>query len=258
VERGAQLGDGVEVGPVAYVGPKVTIGDGCILGHGCHIEGKTRLGENNIVYPYAALGTPPQDLKYHGEDTELIVGSDNVFREYVSINKGTPGGGGVTKIGSRNYLMICSHIGHDCEVEDDTILVNAVLIGGHCRIESGAKIMGGAAANPFVTVGKLSYVGGLTRIISDVPPFMIVEGIRPKVCRVNEVGLQRAGYSAEAIAHLDRAYRRIYRTRELNRMKVVEEIEKEGDMSEEVRCLLEFLRRSHQGKFGRYRESLRA
>ncbi len=258
VESGAQLGDDVEVGPGAYVGPDVTIGDGCVLDHGAHVEGNTTLGPNNHLYPHAVLGTPPQDTKYHGEPTRLEIGEDNVFREHCTVNIGTPTGSGVTTIGDRNFMMIGSHVGHDCCVDDDVILVNGVLLGGHCKVESGAKLMGGAAANPFVTVGKMAFVGGLSRLIRDVPPFMITEGNPAKVRRVNEVGLERAGYGQEAIDDLDEAFRRLYRKKSLNGTKVFEEIENEEESSEEVLYLVQFLRRSLEGSHGRYRESLRS
>jgi len=257
VDPSAQLGREVEVGRNAYIGPDVVIGDNCVIGHGCHIEGRVRMGRNNILRPYAVLGTPPQDLKYHGEKTDLIIGDDNVFREFVTVNLGTPSGSGTTRIGNRNFFMIYSHVGHDCEIEDDTILVNAVLLGGHCKLESGAKLMGAAALNPFATVGKLAYVGGLTRIVQDAPPFMIVEGNPAKVRRVNEVGLQRAGYPQEKIDALHEAFLKIYRTQELNRMKVFNEIEASGEASEEVLYLVRFLRRSLDGMHGRYRECAR-
>lgn len=258
VEPGAEIGEDVEVGPGAYVGAQVTIGDNCVIAHGCHVSGCTQLGQNNILYPYAVLGTPPQDLTYHGEPTELIVGDDNVFREFVTVNIGTPTGAGVTRIGSRNYFMIFSHVGHDCEVDDNVVMVNGVLLGGHCKVESGAKLMGAAAVNPFVTVGREAYVGGLSRIIRDVPPFMIVEGNPAKVRRVNDVGLQRDGYSQGTIDNLHDAYKRIYRTKQLNRMKVFAEIEADADVCEQVVYLVSFLKRSLDGKHGRYREGLRA
>ncbi len=257
VDGAARIGANVEIGPNAYVGPAVTIGDDCIIGHGSHIEGRTTLGTNNILSPHVVLGSAPQDLKYHGEKTELVIGNDNVFREFCTVNTGTVTGQGVTRIGSRNYLMICSHVGHDCDLEDDIILVNGVLIGGHCRVETGAKLMGGAAVNPFVTIGKLSYIGGLTRITQDVPPFMIVEGNPSRVRGVNEIGLQRAGYVQEVIDELSRAYKAIYRTRELNRVPIYDAIERDGRKSPESVYLVQFLRRSLNGTHGRYRQSLR-
>lgn len=256
VESGAEVGENVEIGPHAYVGPHVSIGDDCRIAHGCHIEGRTTLGENNILGPHVALGTEPQDLKYHGQETELIVGDDNVFREFVTVNRGSPTGGATTRVGNRNYLMICSHVAHDCVVEDDTILVNAVLLAGHCRVESGAKLMGNAAVHQFVTVGRQAYVGGLTRIVQDVPPYMIVEGNPARVRGVNEVGLQRAGYEQQTIDQLWEAYKAIYRTRKLNRAEVYDQIQDDSDTTREAAYLVQFLRRSQQGMHGRYRQGL--
>jgi UDP-N-acetylglucosamine acyltransferase len=253
----AEIGDGVEIDAFVSIGPDVTVGDNCSIGEGAVIKGVTTLGSDNILYPHAVLGTGPQDLKYHGEPTRLEVGNENVFREFVTINTGTPTGTGVTRIGDRNLFMINSHVGHDCVVEDETVLVNGVLVGGHSRIEMGAKLMGAAAVNPFVTVGRQAYVGGLTRIVQDAPPFMIVEGNPAKVRGVNEIGLQRAGYSQESIDKLWETYKSVYRTKELNRSRIFEELESDPDQSEEVLYLVRFLRRAVRGKHGRFRESLR-
>ncbi|MHC4479873.1 MAG: acyl-ACP--UDP-N-acetylglucosamine O-acyltransferase [Planctomycetota bacterium] len=257
VEGGAQIGGKVEIGPQAYVGPLVSIGDACVIGHGCHIEGRVTMGSNNLLSPYVALGTPPQDMKYHGQETELIIGADNVFREFVTVNIGTVTGRGATRIGNRNYLMICSHVAHDCVLEDDIILVNAVLLGGHCHVESGAQITGGTAVNPFVTIGKRAYVGGLSRIVQDVPPFLKVEGNPARVRGVNEIGLQRSGYEQAAIDQLWEAYKAIFRTRELNRSPIYDKIEDDPDALPETLNLVRFLRRSRQGTHGRYLESQR-
>ncbi len=257
VEPTAEIEYNVEIGPMAYIGPDVKIAGNCKIGYGCYIDANVEVGENNIFYPYAVIGTAPQDLKYHGEDTILHIGHDNVFREYVTVNRGTPTGLGYTRIGSRNVFMISSHVGHDCVVEDDVILVNSVLIGGHCKLETGCKLMGGVAVNPFVSIGKLSFVGGLSRIIQDVAPFMIVEGNPAKVRRINEVGLTRAGYSQQTIKKLDEAYRRIYRTKKLNRKKIFDELNEDRGISDETLYLVNFLERSLEGKHGRYLESKR-
>jgi UDP-N-acetylglucosamine acyltransferase len=257
VDDAASIGSGVEIGPYAYIGPQVQVGDNCRIGHGCHLEGRVTMGSNNLLGPHVVLGTPPQDLKYHDEPTRLAIGDDNVFREFVTVNIGTVTGDGLTRIGDRNYLMICSHVGHDCELEDDVVLVNAALLGGHCKVETGAKIMGGAAVNPFVTIGTQAYVGGLTRIVHDVPPYMIVEGNPSRVRGVNEIGLQRAGFDGEVIEQLKDAYKAIYRTRELNRAPIYEMIEEREDVCEEAVTLVRFLRRSQQGVHGRYRQGLR-
>ncbi|MHC4591195.1 MAG: acyl-ACP--UDP-N-acetylglucosamine O-acyltransferase [Planctomycetota bacterium] len=257
VDSAAEVGANAEIGPYAWIGPNVTVGDDCTIGHGCHIEGHVTIGRNNILSPYVMLGTPPQDLKYHGQPTQLIVGDDNVFREFVTINIGTVTGNGLTKIGNRNYLMICSHIGHDCALEDEVILGNGVLFGGHCYVETGAKLMGGTAVNPFVTVGQQCYVGGLSRIVHDVPPFMIVEGNPARARSVNEIGLQRAGHSQKAIDELWDAFKAIYRTRELNRAPIYDVIESKPGACDEAVYLVQFLRRRQEGVHGRYREGLR-
>ena len=257
IDPKAQIGSNVEIGPYAYVGPCVTIGDDCVVGHGCHVEGGVTMGHNNMLAPYVSLGTAPQDLKYHGQPTELVIGDDNIFREYVTVNIGTPTGSGTTRIGNRNYLMICSHVAHDCILEDDVILVNSVLLGGHVCVEAGAKLMGNTAVNPFVTVGKQAYVGGLTRVIQDAPPFMILEGNPARVRGVNEVGLSRAGYASAVIEELWQVYKAIYRTRKLNRARIYDEVEGNSASSPEAVYLVEFLRRTQQGVHGRYRESLR-
>jgi UDP-N-acetylglucosamine acyltransferase len=257
IDPRSQIGKNVDIGPYAHIGPNVTIGDDCIVGHGCHIEGHVTMGRNNHLGPYVALGTPPQDLKYHGQNTELVIGDDNVFREFCTVNIGTVTGNGVTRIGNRNYLMICSHVAHDCVLEHDTIMVNGVLLGGHCHLETGAKLMGAVAVNPFVTVGKHAYIGGMSRIVQDVPPFMIVEGNPARVRGVNEVGLGRAGYDPQVVAQLWESYKAIYRTRELNRSRVYEQIENNPDAPPEVTYLVEFLRRSQKGPHGRYLEGFR-
>jgi len=257
VEAGAELAQDVEIGPQVYIGPHVVIGERCSIAHGCHIEGHTRLGAGNRLCPHVVLGTPPQDLKYSGEPTELIVGDDNVFREFVTANIGTVTGRGVTRIGSRNLFMISSHIAHDCVVEDDVVLVNGVMMGGHCRIESGAKLMGGVGMTPFSTVGKMAFLTGMSGVSKDAPPFMISEGRYARVRQVNEVGLQRTGYPREVIEELEDTYRRIFRTKELNRLKVFDEIEAGGNASEETLYLVRFMRRSLEGRHGRYLESLR-
>jgi len=257
VDSSATIGEEVEIGARVYVGPGARIGDKCSIGRGSYIAENTHLGENNILYPYVILGTPPQDMKYHGEKTHLLIGDSNVFREFSTINRGTSNGEGETRVGDRNFFMTSSHVGHDCIVEDETIMVNNVQIGGHCHVEDGAKLMGAAAVNPFVTVGKMSYVGGMTRVVRDVPPFMILEGNPAKVRGVNEIGLRRAGYDEEKIDRLSNVYKKIYRTQELNRRKIFDRIESKDETIEEVRYLVQFLQRSLEGRHGRYRESLR-
>jgi len=252
----AQLADDVEIGPFCYIGPDVVIGPGTVLHPGVTVVGHTRLGCRNVVFPNACLGTPPQDLSYRDEPTQLIIGDDNVFRECVTIHRGTTKENGFTQLGNHCYLMVCSHVGHDCVVGDHVILGNNVLIAGHAHIQDGVNMNGAAAVHPFTTIGRLAYVGGLSRIVQDVPPFMIVEGHPSRVRGVNSVGMRRGGIPDEVAEAMGKAFRRIYR-RGRPRAEVLEELERENDWPAEVRFLCEFLRNSSKGKHGRYRESLR-
>ncbi len=252
----AELADDVEIGPFCYVGPDVQIGHGTVLDHGVTVVGHTRLGRGNVVYPNACIGTPPQDVTFADQPTRVEVGDENVIRECVTIHRGTIKEEGVTRLGSRCYLMACSHVAHDCRVGDGVIFGNNVLIGGHVYIEDGANLNGGAALHPFTTVGRLAYIGGLTRIVQDVPPFMIVEGHPSRVRGPNSVGMQRAGIPQETIEAVAKAYRRIYR-RGRPQAEVLDEMENEDGWPEEVRRLCASLRASAAGRSGRHRESLR-
>jgi UDP-N-acetylglucosamine acyltransferase len=252
----ARLAADVQVGPFCTIGPDVTIGAGSVLHPGVTILGHTTIGRGNVFFPNVVVGTPPQDISYKDEPTETILGDENVFRENVTIHRGTTKENRVTRIGSHCFFMACSHVAHDCVIGDYVIFGNNVLVGGHAHLENGVNINGGAAIHPFTTVGRLAYIGGLTRIVQDVPPFMIVEGHPSRVRGINTVGMRRAGIPDEVAEAMGRAYRRIYR-RGRPRAEVLEEMESETDLPPEVRTLCEALRSSAAGKHGRYRESLR-
>jgi UDP-N-acetylglucosamine acyltransferase len=252
----AELAEDVEVGPFCYIGPDAVIGPGTLLHHGVTVVGRTRLGRGNVVHPNACIGTPPQDVTYGHQPTRVEVGDENVIRECVTVHRGTTKDEGVTRVGNRCYLMACSHVAHDCQVGDGVIFGNNVLVGGHVHVQDGANINGGAAVHPFTTIGRLAYIGGLTRIVQDVPPFMIVEGHPSRVRGPNSVGMQRGGVAQEAIEAVAKAYRRIYR-RGRPRAEVLDEMENEDGWPQEVRCLCAALRASAAGRSGRYRESLR-
>ena len=256
VSAKAELAGDIQVGPFCYVGPNVRIGPGTVLHNGVTVVGHTRLGRGNVVYPNVCIGTPPQDITYAEEPTRVEVEDENVIRECVTIHRGSSKEGGLTRVGSRCYLMACSHVAHDCRVGDGVIFGNNALVGGHVHIEDGANINGGAAVHPFTTIGRLAYIGGLTRIVQDVPPFMIVEGHPSRVRGPNSVGMRRGGVPKEAIEAVAKAYRRIYR-RGRPRAEVLDEMENEDGWPEEVRRLCTSLRASAAGKSGRYRESLR-
>lgn len=256
VHPGAKLGKDVEIGPNSVIGERVEIGDGTRIGPNCIVAGRATLGRNNNLVANVVMGTPPQDLSYRGEDTRLVVGDDNTFREFVSVNLGTAKGDGVTTIGSRCLFMACSHVAHDYIIGDNVIMVNNALLGGHCKVESRAIINGAAAVTQFTTIGTVAYVGGLTRIVQDVPPFMITEGHPAKVRGVNVIGMKRNGYSDESINAIKEAHRLLFRSRTpLN--KAFEELEAAYAAVPEVKYLLQFLRDKQKGKNGRAREALR-
>ncbi|HUX01654.1 MAG: acyl-ACP--UDP-N-acetylglucosamine O-acyltransferase [Phycisphaerae bacterium] len=252
----AELAEGVEVGPFCVVGPEVRIGPGTVLHPNVTVVGRVRIGARNILYPHATIGTPPQDFAYRDEPTEVLIGDSNVIRECVTIHRASAKEDGVTRVGNRCYLMACSHVAHDADVGDDVIFGNNVLIGGHVHIEPRVNINGAAAVHPFTRIGQLAYVGGLTRIVHDVPPFMIIEGHPSRVRGPNSVGMQRAGLAQDIIEMVAKAYRRIYRYGR-PREEVLRELEQEDGWPQEVRYLCECLRASAAGKHGRYRESLR-
>ena len=253
----AELGKDVEIGPFSFVDKDVRIGDGTIIKNSVTITGKTVVGKNNKIYHNAVVGSEPQDFTFKGEETSLTIGDNNLIRECVTINVGTKKGGGKTIIGNNNMIMACVHIAHDCIIEDNVIIANSVLFGGHIKVENNANIMGLVGINPFVTVGRFTYVGGLSRIVNDVPPFMIVEGNPSKVRQVNVIGLQRGGYKGDKIDVIREVYKRIFRPNVLNRNKELEALEKEKGSVSEVKILIDFLRNKEKGKHGRYRESLR-
>lgn len=256
VYPGAELGFEVSVGAFCVIGPEVKIGDRSKIGTHSVVVGKTSIGAENKIYNHVSLGQEPQDLKYKGEPTELRIGDRNTIREFVSMNKGTAFGGGVTSLGSNCLVMACAHIGHDCQIGDGVILGNNVLLGGHCRIEEYAILNGGAAVNPFTTIGAYSYIGGLTRIVQDAPPFMVTEGHPARPRTVNLVGLERRGFTADAIKGLRQAFKKIYHDPR-HRSETIERILDSKKSGPELRRLAEFLQRSAASKKGRYLETLR-
>lgn len=257
VHPNASLGTDVEIGPFSIIGEKVTIGDGTIIKNHVTITGNTILGKCNIVHPNAVLGAEPQDLKYRGECTSLVLGNNNVIREGVTINIGTTGGGGKTVIGNNSFFMACVHVAHDCIIEDNVLLANGVLLGGHVMIERGAKLMGLVGIQPFVTIGRYAYVGGHTRIVQDVPPYVIIEGHPAKIRQVNIIGLEREGFSKEQVDEIKKVFRVLFRSNGLNRSKSLEELERQKNISPEVEYLITFLKNIDKGKSGRFRESFR-
>ncbi len=256
VHPDAKLAPGVVIGAFTLVGPHVEIGQDTRIGNNCTITGHTTLGKGNQVFSSAVLGSFPQDITYNGEPTRLEIGDGNLFREFVTVNVGTVKGGELTRIGNNCMFMACSHVAHDCHVGSNVIMINNALIAGHVEIGDRAVLNGGAAINQFCSIGKWAYVGGLTRIVQDVPPFTIIEGHPARIRGVNIIGMQRGGFTEDQINKLKEAHKFIFRSSSVH-SKALEELESKPDLSEEVRYLVEFLRRREQGKSGRWRETQR-
>jgi len=257
IDKGAQLESGVSVGPYTLIGPKVKIGkDTQVAGH-VTITGNTTIGERNRIYPYAFLGTDPQDINYHGEDTRLVIGDDNIIREYVTMSVATVKYDWVTRVGSRNMLMSYCHVAHDCEVGDGTVCANCLHMSGHVKIEDGAVIGGIVGIHQFVTVGKYAFIGGLSRITQDVPPFLVTEGNHAKVRSVNVVGLRRNNFDEQRIAAIEDAYRILFKSQNGPFSRRLDEIEKQPHLTDDVRYLIQFYRNATNGVQGRAREIMR-
>ncbi len=209
IEDGAQLGKNVKVGAYAYIGPKVVIGDGCEIGNGAQITGKTTIGKNNRIFSHAVIGAIPQDLKYNGEETELIIGDNNTIREFCFFNPGTLQGGGVTKIGSGSLFMAYVHIAHDCIIGDNCILANNATLAGHVELGNHVVVGGMTPIHQFVKVGDFAMLGGASAVNQDIPPYCLAEGNRAHLRGLNLVGLRRH-IDRSDIDAIKRAYRELF------------------------------------------------
>lgn len=247
IDPGATLADDVRVGPWCVIGDGVVIGEGTELGPFTRIEGPTVIGRENRFVGQASIGTEPQDLKFKGEKTELVIGDRNTFREFVSINRGTVGGGGRTVIGNDNFLMVYAHIAHDCIVGSNVIFANGGTLAGHVEVGDHALIGAYTAIHQFCRVGNYAFTGGYTVATQDVLPFMKTVGARPaKSYGVNTIGLERKGFSSASIRALQSAYRLLVRSR-LRREEAIDRIQDELGEHEEVAYLLDFIRSSQRG-----------
>jgi UDP-N-acetylglucosamine acyltransferase len=256
VAPGAELDDDVIIGPFCYVGSNVSIASGTKLGPHVTVQGKTTIGHNNHFVSQCAIGGLPQDLKYAGEESALVIGDNNIVREFVTINIGTAAGSWITTVGNNNLFMACAHVAHDCVIEDEVILGNSVLLAGHVCVESQAIVSGGAAVNHFVTIGSLAMVGGMARVIQDIPPYMIAEGTPARARGVNVVGLKRRNHSPETIAELRTAFRKLIADESPTTL-AIQELESQSNLLPETKRLIGFLHDMERGFQGRYRESLR-
>ena len=249
VEAGATLGAGVQIGPYCVIGSQVKLGDGCRLDSHVVLEGDTEIGSGCRFAPFSVIGGEPQDLKFAGEKTRLVVGKNNRFRESNTIHIGTAGGGGVTTIGDDNFFMATVHVGHDCHIGHGTIMANGATLGGHVTVMDGATIGAFSGVHQFCRVGRRAYIGGFSVITQDALPYMLTVGNRATGHGVNAIGLQRLGMSETSIRALRNAYRTLFRAK-LPRLAALEQVQEEWGSVDEVAELLEFIRTSERGVVG--------
>jgi UDP-N-acetylglucosamine acyltransferase len=247
IAPGARIGAGVSIGAYAVVGDDVQLGEGCILHPHAVVSGPARLGRSNVIHPFCTIGGDPQDLKYAGERTRLEIDDRNVFRECVTVSRGTVQGGGVTRIGSDNLIMTSAHIAHDCVVGDHTIFANAASLAGHVIVEDYATLGAFCPVHQFCRIGRYAYIGASTVITQDVPPFsMIVSERNTKCFGVNSVGLERRGFSTERIRAIESAYRLLL-TSKLNTSQALEQMRLTLKDSTDVAELMRFIESSERG-----------
>ncbi|MFL6281430.1 MAG: acyl-ACP--UDP-N-acetylglucosamine O-acyltransferase [Vicinamibacterales bacterium] len=245
VHPDAVIGDGTVVGPHAVIGQHVRLGRNCRVGASSVVEGPSEIGDGNEVFPFVSIGLIPQDLKFHGEPTRLVVGDRNVFREFVTIHRGTEGGGGVTAIGNDNVFMAYAHIAHDCHVGDHTIFGNAATLGGHVTVEDYATISAFSGVHQFCRVGRHAFIGGFSVITKDALPFAKTVGNRARIYGLNTIGLVRRTFSSDSIAKLRRAFRYLLHS---NTSRALAQIERDPTLQcDEVKYLVDFIRSSRRG-----------
>ena len=215
IDNKAKVSSSVNIGPYSVIGPNVEIGEDVVIHSHVNISGNTIIGSGNKIYPFASIGNDPQDLKYNGEKTKLIIGKNNKIREYVTIHPGTEGGGGLTKIGDNCLFMISSHVAHDCLIGNNIIIANNVPLGGHVTIEDNVVIGGNSAVQQFTRIGKLAMVGGMTGVLNDVIPYGLSIGNRNYLQGLNLIGLRRSNLNNKDIIGLTEAYKEIFATKNL-------------------------------------------
>lgn len=250
VHPSAQIADSVEVGPNCHVGPNVKIEGGTRLLANVVVRGHVTIGRYNTLHPGSVIGGEPQDISYREEPTTVAIGDHNIIREGVTINRGTAKDIARTTLGNHCYLMACSHIAHDCVVGDHVIIANGSMLGGHCHVHDYASISGSVAAHHFVTIGSYAFVGGMSRVLQDVPPFMLSEGQPAKPRCVNMVALKRNDFPSDVMRALSDTHRLIYRARVgLDRAREI--LRKEDKLLPQVVNVLDFVQRQQGGRFGR-------
>jgi UDP-N-acetylglucosamine acyltransferase len=247
VGAGAMLGEGVKIGAYAIVGKDVELGDGCVLHAHAVVQGPSRFGKNNVFHSFSVVGGDPQDYTFRGERVELVAGEGNIFREYVTLSRGTQKGGGKTSLGSENFFLAYSHIGHDCVIGSNTLFVNGATLAGHVTVEDFVTVGAFCPVHQFCRLGRHAYIGASTVITQDVPPFSkIVTERETKNYGVNTIGLERKGFSPERLQPLKRAYRLLLRSK-LNTSQALAEMKKTLGDSADVQELIRFIEGAERG-----------
>ena len=235
IEKNAKISETAKIGPYTIIGSNVEIEDEVEIHSHVNIVGNTKIGKGTIIFPFASIGTQPQDLKYKGEKNNLVIGKSNVIREYVTINPGTEGGGGITKIGNNCLFMISSHIAHDCKIGDNVVIANNVPLGGHVTIEDSVVIGGNSAVQQFTRIGRLAMVGGMTGVLKDVIPFGLSFGNRNYLKGLNLIGLRSNKYDNKSIIELGNAYKQIFSSENLHEnLNIINGEYKDNKLVEEV------------------------
>ena len=246
IDAKAKISKNVKIGPFCYVGPNVTLKDDVELISNVHIEGDTIIGEGTRIFPFASIGTQPQDLKFKGEKNSIIIGQNNSIREYVTVNPGTAGGGSKTVIGNNCLFMISSHVAHDCKIGDNVVIANNVPLGGHVTIEDSVVIGGNSAVQQFTRIGRLAMIGGMTGVLKDVIPFGLSFGNRNYLKGINLIGLRRKKYDNKKIIELDKAYKKIFSTDNLHEnLSTINGEFKENELVQEVTKFIEKDKKRH-------------
>jgi UDP-N-acetylglucosamine acyltransferase len=246
VDPAAELGPGVSVGPYTTIGPQVRVGPGTSIGGHTVLEGWTEIGADCRIGSHVVIGAPPQDVKYRGEPTRVVVGDRTLVREFATIHRASTGGAGVTSIGQQNFIMAYAHVAHDCQLGEQVIMANQASLAGHVQIGRFAVIGGLTGVHQFVRIGEFAFLGACSAVLQDIPPYVKAQGNRAKPYGLNVVGLRRHGFPAEAIQALKRAYR-IFFASGLNTSQALAELEQEASGSPELQHFIDFIKRSQRG-----------
>ena len=242
----ARLADDVTVGPYTIVGEHLSIGPGTRIDGHVVLEGRTTIGAGCHVYPFSSIGQPPQDLKYGGEPTRLVIGDHNVIREYVTLNLGTAGGGGVTTIGDHNFFMAYVHVAHDCHIGHHTVFANAATLAGHITVGNWAMVGGLVGIHQYVRIGPYAMIGGCSGLGQDVPPYLIAAGRPATLFGLNSIGLKRRGFTEDQLRALKQVYQLLFRST-LKRKEALKQVSAEWGTNPEVMALVQFIEQSERG-----------